>query len=194
MHTKRALHSGQIISDLVTSVVSAWEDLWVVSGIAKALVYLHGAGMEAGDDGTRLTTQHGRRLQLSVGIMHQYGALRGVPTENTYFQRGMVNFCNNGCLLRLSRLDQTTRLHAELKSVEGAGAWREISRPQVHGYDLLDGVFLSPLRFTSIGDEKVVRLFDAPQSFITLAGNLLKIQLNEGQVSNIQSRSNFQRS
>jgi hypothetical protein len=175
-------------------VANAWEDLWVESGIAKAPKYLHGAGMEAGDDGARLTAQHGKRLRLSVGIMHQYGVSRGVLTGNTYFQQGMGNFGNDACLLRLYRLDQTTRLHAELKPAEGAGAWREISRPQVHGYDLLDGVFLSPLRFTSIGDEKVVRLFDAPQSFITLAGNLLKIQLNEGQVSSIQWRPNLQRS
>jgi hypothetical protein len=45
-------------------------------------------------------------------------------------------------------------------------SWHELSRPQVHGYDLVDVAFLDALRFVSIADEKVARVFEAPRGFI----------------------------
>jgi hypothetical protein len=52
------------------------------------------------------------------------------------------------------------------------GAWHELARPQVHGYDVLRGAFVGPLRFVSIGDEKVARVFDAPRGFVDLVRNV----------------------
>lgn len=64
--------------------------------------------------------------------------------------------------------DQTSRIHAPL--VDGNSTyWHEIARPQVHGYDLLDAVFIDSLKFVSIADEKVARVFEAPQSFVNSA-------------------------
>lgn len=54
------------------------------------------------------------------------------------------------------------------KSLSTVESWHEISRPQVHGYDLVDAAFLSPTQFVSIADEKVARVFEAPQSFLSL--------------------------
>ena len=51
-------------------------------------------------------------------------------------------------------------------------SWHEIARPQIHGYDLIDAVFIDRLRFASIGDEKVVRVFEAPGRFVTLSEKL----------------------
>ncbi|PFH51457.1 hypothetical protein AMATHDRAFT_142786 [Amanita thiersii Skay4041] len=67
-------------------------------------------------------------------------------------------------------LDQTTRIHAPIseKGIDGRN-WHELVRPQVHGYDLLDAAFLTPLKFISIADEKTVRVFEAPKSFVDLA-------------------------
>lgn len=42
----------------------------------------------------------------------------------------------------------------------------------MHGYDLLDVAFIDPLRFASVADEKVVRVFEAPRGFVKLAGAL----------------------
>ncbi|CAL1702353.1 unnamed protein product [Somion occarium] len=71
-------------------------------------------------------------------------------------------------------LDQTTRIHgpipADISNV--APSWHELSRPQVHGYDLIDVAFLDATRFVSIADEKVARVFDAPREFIDLVNNL----------------------
>ena len=78
------------------------------------------------------------------------------------------------------RPDQTTRIHGNSNPDEsGQEQWHEICRPQVHGYDLVDSVFLSPSRFVSIADEKVARVFDAPQSFISLSKNLKILPDNE---------------
>lgn len=46
------------------------------------------------------------------------------------------------------------------------GYWHELGRPQVHGYDLLDAVFVDDLKLASIADEKVVRIFEAPRPFV----------------------------
>ena len=51
-------------------------------------------------------------------------------------------------------------------------SWHEIARPQVHGYDVLNVVFIDSLKFASISDEKVMRIFDAPRGFVELSERL----------------------
>jgi hypothetical protein len=71
-------------------------------------------------------------------------------------------------------LDQTTRIHGPWKRLSQTSAspndiietWHEISRPQIHGYDLITPSFLGSLRFASAADEKVARVFDAPKGFV----------------------------
>lgn len=82
-----------------------------------------------------------------------------------------------------SRVDQTTRIFGELyHSDESRREWHEIARPQVHGYDLTDAVFLDPLKFVSIADEKVVRVFEAPRNFVQLAMTLNVAYFAESEV------------
>lgn len=81
------------------------------------------------------------------------------------------------------RVDQTTRIFGELyHSDKSKRTWHEIARPQIHGYDLLDAVFLDPLKFVSIADEKVVRVFEAPRNFVQLAKTLDVAYLAESEV------------
>ncbi|KAF8192540.1 WD40-repeat-containing domain protein [Pholiota molesta] len=48
-----------------------------------------------------------------------------------------------------------TRIHGPVRvGNQSEASWHEIARPQVHGYDLLNVVFIDPLRFASIADEK----------------------------------------
>ncbi|WWC69248.1 uncharacterized protein I206_103185 [Kwoniella pini CBS 10737] len=61
--------------------------------------------------------------------------------------------------------DQTSRIHAK-SSTSSNTRWAEIARPQIHGYDMTDIAFISPLRFVSSADEKVARVFDAPEGFV----------------------------
>ncbi|KAA1466180.1 WD40 repeat-like protein [Dentipellis sp. KUC8613] len=70
-------------------------------------------------------------------------------------------------------LDQTTRIHGPVPASEThpACSWHELARPQVHGYDLLGVAALDALRFASVADEKVARVFEAPRGFVaTLKG------------------------
>ena len=84
-----------------------------------------------------------------------------------------------GIYLLSAGLDQTTRMWVSLPnccSVPGTTRqiWREIGRPQVHGYDLTtvacigDGKHELKYRFVSGADEKEARAFDAPLSTLRL--------------------------
>jgi hypothetical protein len=92
------------------------------------------------------------------------------------------------------RIDQTTRIHAALPANKGdkepMSSWHEVSRPQVHGYDLLGVVSLDPLRFVSIADEKVARVFGAPRSFVNTIQGLGVVDLEVDEVRSYQSSAN----
>lgn len=59
-----------------------------------------------------------------------------------------------------------------LKDQDVNPVWHEISRPQVHGYDLVGVSFLSATKFVSIADEKVSRVFEAPREFVETVDKL----------------------
>ncbi|KAM7539777.1 hypothetical protein Aperf_G00000042885 [Anoplocephala perfoliata] len=73
-------------------------------------------------------------------------------------------------LLTSSR-DSTVRLHG-LFYADGSGGspparmWRELARPQMHGYEMNSVVSLDFIRYISAGDEKVARVFLATNSFV----------------------------
>ncbi|KAJ1993822.1 Elongator subunit elp2 [Coemansia spiralis] len=72
--------------------------------------------------------------------------------------------------------DQTARLYApwiKLKQNESSTeqrifkGWHEIARPQIHGYDMRNAAFISAFQYISGADEKVVRVFQATQQFVS---------------------------
>ncbi|KAJ1915708.1 Elongator subunit elp2 [Mycoemilia scoparia] len=75
-------------------------------------------------------------------------------------------------LMSLS-LDQTSRIYApwrtpsaQDKNNEGrCCGWHEIARPQIHGYDLRCAAFVTPFKYISGADEKVVRVFEATKNY-----------------------------
>ncbi|XP_053624661.1 elongator complex protein 2 [Plodia interpunctella] len=74
--------------------------------------------------------------------------------------------------------DQTTRLHAPWARPGGLGSeWHEIARPQVHGYDLSSLAMLPNNCFASSAEEKVVRIFKAPNNFLTNFKNITGVEL-----------------
>ncbi|KAK9728923.1 Elongator subunit elp2 [Basidiobolus ranarum] len=73
--------------------------------------------------------------------------------------------------------DQTARLFApciysDLVSQGQHTSWHEIARPQVHGYDVQCLAFVDNYRYVSGSDEKVLRVFDAPQTFVNALAHL----------------------
>ncbi|CEP02024.1 Elongator complex protein 2 [Plasmodiophora brassicae] len=68
-------------------------------------------------------------------------------------------------LLTVGESDQTTRAFARRA---GSATFCEIGRPQVHGYDMscIATINSVPYRFASGAHEKIIRVFDAPSTFL----------------------------
>lgn len=69
-------------------------------------------------------------------------------------------------------------------------SWHEVGRPQVHGYDLVGVVSLDPLRLVSVADEKVARVFQAPQGFVKTIRALGAVDIVADEVCKSKSISN----
>lgn len=80
-------------------------------------------------------------------------------------------WAKDGSYLLSTGADQTTRLFAEWKR-EGKKSWHEMSRPQIHGYDLNCIDCLAPNQFISGADEKLLRVFNKPGAIDQLLSNL----------------------
>jgi hypothetical protein len=83
---------------------------------------------------------------------------------------GVMDMCwdrHQNYLLSTST-DQKTRLFARWvhNPNSRAATWHEIARPQTHGYDLNCITPMSTHLFASGADEKVVRVFFAPEPFV----------------------------
>ncbi|KAJ2798861.1 Elongator subunit elp2, partial [Coemansia furcata] len=77
-------------------------------------------------------------------------------------------------------VDQTARLFAPV-----ANGWREIARPQVHGYDMRCAAFVSPYVYVSGADEKVLRVFTATQQFVASWQALTHSDVPESELSRL---------
>lgn len=75
-------------------------------------------------------------------------------------------------------LDKTTRLHGCYREGEKY-SWHEMARPQTHGYEITALAWLSRLAFASAGDEKVIRVFEAPRGFVQSAQNLNMLPIDQ---------------
>ncbi|PNY24970.1 Elongator complex protein 2 [Tolypocladium capitatum] len=82
-----------------------------------------------------------------------------------------ISWSKSGDYLLSTSSDQTTRLHAEW-TASGANTWHEMSRPQIHGYDLNCIHSLGESRFVSGADEKLMRVFTKPKAVATLLNRL----------------------
>ncbi|KAJ3785109.1 quinon protein alcohol dehydrogenase-like superfamily [Lentinula aff. detonsa] len=92
-----------------------------------------------------------------------------------------VDWSPSGTFLISSGIDQTTRIHGAVPRTDKPATWYELARPQMHGYDLLGTVFLEELKFASIADEKVLRIFEAPLRFMELMETLHVSQFSENE-------------
>ncbi|GBC05107.1 hypothetical protein RclHR1_06030007 [Rhizophagus clarus] len=73
-------------------------------------------------------------------------------------------------------LDQTARIFAPwCRNIDNklTSTWHEVSRPQIHGYDINCISFVNKWRYASGSDEKVLRVFDAPKTFVQSLSRLM---------------------
>lgn len=83
-----------------------------------------------------------------------------------------ISWSKNGEYLLSTSLDQTTRLHAKWTSTS---TWHEMSRPQIHGYDLNCIDSLGASQFVSGADEKLMRVFSTPKAVAGMLHQLAAI-------------------
>lgn len=80
-----------------------------------------------------------------------------------------ISWSKDGGFLLSTSSDQTTRLHMQWKT---HGTWHEMSRPQIHGYDLNCIDSLGSSQFVSGADEKLMRVFSEPKAVATMLNRL----------------------
>lgn len=82
-----------------------------------------------------------------------------------------ISWSRDGGYLMSTSSDQTSRLHARWKRGQ-TQTWHEMSRPQIHGYDLNSIDTLGPSQFVSGADEKLMRVFSKPRAVAKLLHRL----------------------
>lgn len=78
----------------------------------------------------------------------------------------------------VTSLDQTTRLYAPWIR-DQMTTWHEISRPQIHGYDMICCDNITKTKFVSGGDEKILRVFELTESIRQHLKSLGGIEIND---------------
>ncbi|GIY60795.1 elongator complex protein 2 [Caerostris extrusa] len=101
----------------------------------------------------------------------------GLPMSGHYSSVQDIDWDPDGEFLLSCSSDQTTRLHAPV-IVGLKNNWFEIARPQIHGYDMVCLTVLDRFKFVSAGDEKVIRVFEAPRSFAENLEKLTKLNVS----------------
>ncbi|KAH8733500.1 WD40-repeat-containing domain protein [Ilyonectria robusta] len=85
-----------------------------------------------------------------------------------------ISWAKNGDYILSTSSDQTTRLHTRWKG-PGTETWHEMSRPQIHGYDLNCIDSLGDSQFVSGADEKLMRVFSEPKAVASMLNRLAGI-------------------
>ena len=65
------------------------------------------------------------------------------------------------------------------RSSSAQTSWHEISRPQIHGYDMQCLATVGRFQFVSGADEKVLRVFRAPRNFVENFANISGASLDK---------------
>jgi len=142
-----------------------WQAIWGPEGLRVACLGKNGSIRRWESDTDDLQTW--RQIEGSSGHVRAVSGLSWDP---------------QGAYLISTSLDQTTRLYAELETV-GSGRWKEISRPQIHGYDINSIASLTSTCFVSGADEKVVRVFSLPGTVRNLLKRLNGLSIHSGDVA-----------
>eukprot|EP00158_Paraphelidium_tribonemae_P007246 Partr_v1_DN28165_c2_g1_i2_m56049 putative elongator acetyltransferase complex subunit 2 len=150
--------------------------LWAASGSAIIGLGYYGDFLvwKQLDDGVGSST----RWTAFAGISGHFGSVNDLCWDSEY--RYLVS----------TSTDQTTRVFApwtrEVESGETICSWLEVARPQVHGYDLQTVAMTGPFQLASGADgEKVIRVFDAPATFVQTLSNLSRYTFDTKSTENL---------
>ena len=135
------------------SIGGFWTGLWRADG--KSMVCLGRTGSWRRWD----YSEANERWEPAIAVTGHTKAITG------------ISWSRNGAYLLSTSSDQTTRLHAAW-TAGGQNTWHEMSRPQIHGYDLNCIDSLRDTEFVSGADEKLMRVFREPRAVARLLNKL----------------------
>ncbi|KAJ4311544.1 Elongator subunit elp2 [Fusarium piperis] len=181
----------QLLSTSADNSLAIWEadpssGIWVSMARLGEISREKGATTATGSTGgfwTGLWSPDGK----SVACLGRTGSWRRweyVPSEDTWrpciaitgHTRAVtgITWAKNGEYLLSTSSDQTTRLHTRWNR-PGQETWHEMSRPQIHGYDLNCIDSLGASQFVSGADEKLMRVFSDPKAVASMLNRLAGI-------------------
>ncbi|KAL2676877.1 hypothetical protein Neosp_010644 [[Neocosmospora] mangrovei] len=181
----------QLLSTSADNSLAIWEadpssGIWVSMARLGEISREKGATTATGSTGgfwTGLWSPDGK----SVACLGRTGSWRRweyVPSEDSWrpciaitgHTRAVtgITWAKNGEYLLSTSSDQTTRLHTRWNR-PGQETWHEMSRPQIHGYDLNCIDSLGASQFVSGADEKLMRVFSEPKAVASMLNRLAGI-------------------
>ncbi|UPK94806.1 hypothetical protein LCI18_005741 [Fusarium solani-melongenae] len=181
----------QLLSTSADNSLAIWEadpssGIWVSMARLGEISREKGATTATGSTGgfwTGLWSPDGK----SVACLGRTGSWRRweyVPSEDSWrpciaitgHTRAVtgITWAKNGEYLLSTSSDQTTRLHTRWNR-PGQETWHEMSRPQIHGYDLNCIDSLGASQFVSGADEKLMRVFGEPKAVASMLNRLAGI-------------------
>jgi elongator complex protein 2 len=156
----------------------AGSELWMSStslGEAAAVCLGYYGASFSPDGDAIMANSHG-------GALHQWlrdddGSWRAIPGTSGHTMRvTCLRWDTAGRWLMSGGGDQTVRVHAPWHG-DGPKGWRQIARPQVHGHDIVCFATMhddaGTTTYVSGADEKVLRVFEAPGTFLGTVINSL---------------------
>ncbi|WAO93877.1 Elongator complex protein 2 [Fusarium falciforme] len=181
----------QLLSTSADNSLAIWEadpssGIWVSMARLGEISREKGATTATGSTGgfwTGLWSPDGK----SVACLGRTGSWRRweyVPEEDSWrpciaitgHTRAVtgITWAKNGEYLLSTSSDQTTRLHTRWNR-PWQETWHEMSRPQIHGYDLNCIDSLGASQFVSGADEKLMRVFSEPKAVASMLNRLAGI-------------------
>jgi elongator complex protein 2 len=179
---RRPAGSPQLLSTSADNSLCIWEadpatGIWVTNARLGEISREKGATTATGSIGgfwTGLWSPDGNSV-VTLGRTGSWRLWSHDPAQERWVQQLAISghtravtgiaWSRSGSYLLSTSADQTTRMHAQWNS---DGTWHEISRPQIHGYDLNCIDALSDVLFVSGADEKLMRVFSQPRAVAQL--------------------------
>lgn len=182
----------RLLSASADNTLAIWEPdatshVWICTVRLGEINAQKGATTATGSSGgfwNGLWSPDGKALAC-IGRTGSWRMWKHCDDDDTYRQEVAVTghskevralaWARDGSYLLSTSADQTTRLFAEWKR-DDTITWHEMSRPQVHGYDLNCIDVIDDASFISGADEKPLRVFEEPKAVAEMMFSLSGVQ------------------
>ena len=186
-HGKLRLLSASADNTLAIWEPDATSHVWICTVRLGEINAQKGATTATGSSGgfwNGLWSPDGKAVAC-IGRTGSWRIWKRCDDDDTYVQEVAVTghskevralaWARDGSYLLSASADQTTRLFAEWKRNDMV-TWHEMSRPQVHGYDLNCIDVIDHTSFISGADEKPLRVFEEPKAVAEVMSSLSGVQ------------------